>query len=545
MKTLIGICCGLLFHLAVSAQPLIPVPARIVPAGKGCYTFSATEKIHLSDTSLQNEARELQRILAQRTGCRAEISLADGQPRRNIFLQTDTTLNHPEGYRLVITPRSIRLTGKEAAGIFYGIQTLNQLLLEHDGQTPPTGIPCLQIEDAPRYGYRALMLDPARHFIPVKEVKRFIDLMASYKFNTLQLHLTDDQGWRMEIKKYPQLTEVGAFRDKHSGSQGPHNGFYTQEELKELIRYAAQRHVEIIPELDIPGHTAALLLACPELSCAHLDSIPVQLGKTTDRTLCAAQEKVYEVYADILQEVCALFPARRIHLGGDEAVIDKNWGHCPDCRKVMQAKGFKEVREMMGYFFGRIHELVKRNQKELMLWCELDNIRMPASEFLFPYPKDCTLFTWRMGLTPKTIELTRQAGIKLIASPGEHCYLDYPQYKGALPEFNNWGMPVLTLQQSYDWDPGYGLPANEQEHIIGIAGLLWAEAMQDLNRVTYMAFPRAMALAEAGWSLPENRNWENFKDNLIPHLADLTRQGVSFRVPFEVYRTFNAETRKK
>ena len=150
-----------------------------------------------------------------------------------------------------------------------------------------------------------------------------------------------------------------------------------------------------------------------------------------------------------------------------------------------------------------------------------------------------------MGLTPKTIELTRQAGIKLIASPGEHCYLDYPQYKGDLPEFNNWGMPILTLQQSYDWDPGYGLPAKEQEHIIGIAGLLWAEAMQDLNRVTYMAFPRAMALAEAGWSLPENRNWENFKDNLIPHLADLTRQGVSFRVPFEVYRTFNAETRKK
>ncbi|MDE6452497.1 MAG: family 20 glycosylhydrolase, partial [Odoribacter sp.] len=326
------------------------------------------------------------------------------------------------------------------------------------------------------------------------------------------------------------------FRDKHSGSQGPHNGFYTQEELKDLIRYADNRHVEIIPELDIPGHTAALIQVYPVLGCAHMDSIPVRIGKTTDRTLCAAQDKVYEFYNDVLQEVCTLFPSKRIHLGGDEAVIDKNWGHCPDCQKLMEIKGFKEVREIMGYFFGKIHEMVKQHQKELMLWCELDNIRLPAHEFLFPYPKDCTLFTWRMGLTPKTIELTRQAGIKLIASPGEHCYLDYPQYKGDLPEYNNWGMPILTLQQSYDWDPGYGLPTEQQEHIIGIAGLLWAEAMQDMNRVTYMAYPRAIALAEAGWSMPENRNWEDFKTNLIPHLSELLKQGISFRTPFELYQ---------
>lgn len=169
-----------------------------------------------------------------------------------------------------------------------------------------------------------------------------------------------------------------------------------------------------------------------------------------------------------------------------------------------------------------------------MLWCELDNIRMPANDFLFPYPQDCTLFTWRMGLTPKAIELTRKAGIKLIASPGEHCYFDYPQYKGDLPEFNNWGMPLLTLQQAYNWDPGYGLPTEQQQHIIGVAGLLWGEALQDMNRITYMAYPRALALAEAGWSKIENRSWEKFKENLLPNLAYLMRQGVNFRVPFEI-----------
>ncbi len=545
MKTFIYTCICIFLNFSLFAQHLIPVPSRITSTDKGKYNFDSTEKIYISDCSLQNEAHELQKILRQRTGYPSEISLTDKKQHKNIVLQIDTTLSHPEAYRLIITPQAICISGKKAAGIFYGIQTLEQLFFKENGQSPHKNLPCLKIEDTPRYGYRALMLDPARHFIPIKEIKRFIDLMAHYKFNVLQLHLTDDQGWRIEIKKYPLLTKAGAFRDKHSGPQGPHNGFYTQEELKDLINYATSRHIEIIPELDIPGHTAALLYAYPELGCIHMNNGAVQLGKTTDRTLCAAQEKVYEFYAGILQEVCSLFPSQRIHLGGDEAVIGKNWGHCPDCQHLMQTKGYEDVREIMGYFFGRIHQMVKQNKKELMLWCELDNIRLPAREFLFPYPQDCTLFTWRMGLTPKTIELTGKSGIKLIASPGEHCYLDYPQYKGDLPEFNNWGMPVLTLSQSYNWDPGYGLPAKQQEHIIGVAGLLWAEAMQDINRITYMAYPRALALAEAGWSSPENRNWENFKTNLVPHLSELMKRGISFRVPFEIYESSNSEKRRK
>ena len=523
----------LLSSFGVVAQSIIPVPSKVSSNDKGNFRFSSSGKIVIPNQELKNEACVLQEILKKHTGYELQCQISSSIRGKNIYLQIDSTFSEPEGYRLTVAPKYIRITGQTAAGIFYGIQTLEQLF-------PVDGLqlflPSIEVEDAPRYAYRALMLDPARHFIPLKDVRLFIDLMAKYKFNALQLHLTDDQGWRIEIEKYPLLTKVGAFRDKPSGAQGPHNGYYTQEELRELISYAADRHIEIIPELDIPGHTVAAIISYPGLGCAQMDSVPIVFGKTADRTLCAAQEEVYRFYGDVLREVCALFPSRRIHLGGDEAVIEKNWGHCPNCRALMQDKGFHNVSEIMGYFFGRIHDIVCQNGKELMLWCELDNVRMPAKEFLFPYPTDCTLFTWRMGLTPKVIELTRKAGIKLIASPGEHCYFDYPQYRGDLPEFNNWGMPLLPLKQAYDWDPGYGLPLQEQAHIIGVAGLFWGEAMQNIDRITYMAYPRTIALAEAGWSKVENRSWEKFKENLLPHLSALMREGISFRVPFEVYR---------
>lgn len=534
MIKLVFLCFLSSLTLCALAQHIIPTPSKTVLKPKGNYRFSPIEVIAISDSILLNEAQELQAILKKQTNCESRIRITDPIKSQNISLNLNPSFPEKEGYQLTITPKHIRISAQTTAGIFYGIQTLNQLLIGDGGQSWHTSVPCLEIEDAPRYGYRALMLDPARHFIPLQDVKRFINLMAQYKYNALQLHLTDDQGWRMEIKSYPLLTEIGAFRDKQSGSQGPHNGFYTQEELKQLVAYAATKHIEIIPELDIPGHTVAAIQAYPQLGCKNMDSVPILFGKTADRTLCAAKEEVYHFYSNVLKEVFEIFPSKRIHLGGDEAVIDKNWGHCPNCKQLMQTRGYTKVSEIMGYFFGRIHDLVRQNDRELMLWCELDNIRMPANDFLFPYPKDCTLFTWRMGLTPKAIELTRKAGIKLIASPGEHCYFDYPQYKGDLPEFNNWGMPLLTLQQAYNWDPGYGLAADQQQHIIGVAGLLWGEALQDMNRITYMAYPRALALAEAGWSKMENRSWEKFKENLLPNLAYLMRQGVNFRVPFEI-----------
>lgn len=515
-------------------QNLIPHPVFVKTAPQEEYVFGDKVVIALSSDELKNEAEELWKVIKDRTGKEAEIVRGGKKLRGAVCLKVDAAVADEEGYELTVNASDICITGKTAAGVFYGIQTFDQLLAGDGGSRLCTSVGGVTITDSPRFGYRALMLDPARHFIPLDEVKRFIDLMARFKFNVLQLHLTDDQGWRVEIKAFPALTEKGAHRNPKGGMNGPDNGYYTQEELKELVAYAARKHVEIVPELDIPGHTAAAVYAYPYLGCQRSDTLPLVLGETTDRMLCAAEEGTYDFYDKVIGEVSRLFPSRRIHLGGDEAVMEKNWGVCPRCRALMKEKGFRKTDELMGWFFGRIEKSVKRNGKEMLLWCELDNIRMPAERFLFDYPKDCTLFTWRMGLTPKTIELTARAGIKLIASPGEYCYFDYPQWKGDLPEFNNWGMPLLSLQQAYAFDPGYGLPQEKQSHIIGVAGLLWGEAMKDMNRVTYMAYPRALALAEAGWSRMENRSWESFKSRMYPLLSDLMRKGVSFRVPFEV-----------
>ncbi len=535
MKRWFGLLCLLCGIQTGWGQNLIPYPVSVKTVLHEVYVFGDKVTIALSSDELKYEAEVLQQVIKERTGRETEIVRSDKRPRGAFCLKLDAGIADSEGYELAVTASGVRIAGKTAAGVFYGIQTFDQLLAGDGGSRLCTYVGGVRITDSPRFGYRALMLDPARHFIPLDDVKRFIDLMARFKFNVLQLHLTDDQGWRVEIKAYPRLTEKGAHRNLQGGMNGPDNGYYTQEELKGLVDYAARRCVEIVPELDIPGHTAAAIYAYPHLGCLRSDTLPLVLGETTDRMLCAAEEKVYEFYDRVIGEVSRLFPSRRIHVGGDEAVMEKNWGVCPRCRALMEEKGFRKMDELMGWFFKRIEKSVKQYGKEMLLWCELDNIRLPAERFLFDYPNDCTLFTWRMGLTPKTIELTAREGIKLIASPGEYCYFDYPQWKGDLPEFNNWGMPLLPLQQAYAFDPGYGLPQEKQMHIIGVAGLLWGEAMKDMNRIMYMAYPRALALAEAGWSRMENRDWESFKRRMHPLLADLMRKGVGFRVPFEVY----------
>ena len=246
------------------------------------------------------------------------------------------------------------------------------------------------------------------------------------------------------------------------------------------------------------------------------------------------KEKGYKIYEDIIREVAQLFPSKKIHLGGDEAAVQQNWAKCPDCLALMEKMGYDKPSQLMIPFFEKILDIVRKNGKEPVLWCELDNIWPPAHDYLFPYPTDVTLVTWRNALTPKCIELTRKYGHKLIMAPGEHAYLDYPQYPGDLPEFNNWGMPVTTLKKTYELDPGYGLPEEEQAHIEGVMATLWAEAIKDINRLTYMTFPRGMAIAEAAWSNLEQRSWESFKERIYPNIMDMMKSGVSVRVPFEI-----------
>lgn len=513
---------------------LVPMPNNVVTFNNG-KVFKLNKKTSIKSNIPNADflTDELSRIIKKRTTI--ELQCNNDATNNIIEISIDTIFKNPEHYTLVVNKKGIFIKGATEGAVFMALQTLDQIFLGDICCTARGEIRYINIDDAPRFPHRAIMLDPARHFIPLADVKFFIDQMARFKFNILQLHLTDDQGWRIEIKSHPELTQKGAFRAPGGSSNGPDNGYYTQEEIKELIEYAAKRNIEIIPELDIPGHSVAILSALPELGCAFRHNEEKVLGSTTNMMLCAANENVYKIYDDIIKEVAELFVSKRIHLGGDEAAVKENWAKCDDCKKMMEANGYTTPSQLMIPFFNKILDSVRRCGKQAILWCELDNIWPPANDYLFPYPDDVILVTWRNALTPKCIELTEKYGHDLIMAPGEHAYLDYPQYHGDLPEFNNWGMPITTLRQSYALDPGYGLPADKQAHIQGVMATLWAEAIRDINRVTYMTFPRGMAIAEAGWSNIEQRNWESFKERIFPNLSDMMKCGVSIRTPFEIF----------
>ena len=520
MKFLISLCL-FLFAGWLSAQnsisALLPMPNKVTSLqGKPFLVNAGKTAIYMNQPELEFAASSLQSIFQERMQIKVPVSES---VRADIRLLIDPAMEGKEHYSIEINTKGITISGATVGAVYYGVMTLDQLLLGNISATEKKEIQPIFIDDTPRFPYRALMIDPARHFLPVDDVKFYIDQMARYKFNILQIHLTDDQGWRIEIRKHRRLTG---------------KDYYTQEQLGDLIRYAAQRNIEVVPELDIPGHTVAVLAAYPELGCSHTDTLPKIVGKTVDMMLCANNEKVYTVYRDIINEVCALFPSRYLHLGGDEAVVEKNWTKCSHCQALVKELGYAKASQLMIPFFDRMLSFVRENGKTPMLWCELNSIYPPASDYLFPYPKDVTLVSWRGGLTPTCLELARQNGHPLIMAPGEYAYLDYPQWKGDFPEFNNWGMPVTSLEKCYQLDPGYGVSAEDQAHVQGVMGTLWAEAIQDVNRLTYMTYPRGLALAEAGWTLMEHRDWESFKQRLYPNVTNLMKKGVSVRVPFEI-----------
>ena len=521
LKNLLLLCAAL-FSVAIFAQSpraaLLPMPNQMeVYEGKKPFRFSEKAVIWAPLDELDWECKQLLvDVLKKHFGVELKILNTN---KAAFKLQLDPAIQSKEGYQLEVTSKCVKISAATGVGLFYGIQTLDQILMGDQRSTLNGEIRQLKITDAPRFGFRALMLDPARHFLPVKDVKFFIDQMARYKFNVLQLHLTDDQGWRVEIKSQPKLASK-----QH----------YTQEELRDIVEYARKRGVEVIPEVDVPGHTVAILAAYPHLACTHKQDAEKKVGETVNMMLCASQEEVYDVMADVVREIAQTFDSPYFHLGGDEAAVPENWAKCDACKQLMEKLGYTKPTQLMIPFFNRVLDEVRKNGKKPILWCELNNIWPPADDYLFPYPKDVTLVTWRNALTPTCLDLTRKNGHNIIMAPGEHAYLDYPQYRNDFPEFNNWGMPITTLQKTYELDPAYGCSEADAAHIQGVMGTLWAEAIPDVNRATYMAFPRALALAEAGWSEMSQRSWDSFKQRIFPNIYELMKQGVSVRVPYEI-----------
>lgn len=518
---------------AVAQEPslgLIPHPASVV-RDQGTLSLPKYVEVSGTDATLEYLTEALQAFLPAHPALTFVPSGGQG------LIQLDIRPNdkaNEESYRLVISPQRIQITAPAQIGLLRASTTLFQLLDAHRPSSTQGAyvLPCLTIEDSPRLPMRALMLDPARHFLPVADVRRYIDQMVYYKYNTLQLHLTDDQGWRLAVDGLPQLTQM------HEATAHNTRAYYTQQELKTLVRYAAQRGVSIIPEVDVPGHTAALLIAMPELRPDLLRDSVLTLGKSEHVMISATAPQTYEVLDKVLGTLRNIFgPHARIHLGGDESEIERNWGKSPEHLQLMKRLGLQRARDLMGYFFSRILSMAHEHQLRPTLWCELDNIRMPATEYLFPYPKDVTLVTWRMGLTPKCVELTQQHGHSLILAPGESAYLDYPQGKHDLPEWNNWGMPITTLERSYLFDLNSPtLNSGDLRHIIGIMGTLWGEAIPSIDRAFYMTYPRALALAEIGWTPLHARSYHRFRSALPSVLNALMLRGIPYRTPYETFR---------
>lgn len=499
----LGIAAGTLFAGTPDARelPIVPAPEKIEILAGTTLTPQNLKQI-FTDKTAKNAAEFFQKRFRERFGktLPLTVSIPEETPAGAVVFKT--TRGDGERHTIEIKNNKIIVAGTPA-GTICGAGTLDCLCGEKT-------LPALKISDAPAFPHRALMVDSARHFLPLADLKKFITLMARFKFNTLHLHLSDDQGWRVEIKgeRYKKLMSVAAQKNKPAGTRG----FYTQEEIRELVKFAAKHNIEIVPEIDIPGHSSAAIAAYPELTCESVREInrsPEKLAQNpkaalkiweeagvSEALLCAGTPEVLKFYDGILEQLCALFPSKKFHLGGDEAPT-KCWEQCKNCRQFMRKNNLKTTQDLMAAFFEHFAGTLKKYNKKAIFWTELD---VPA------YPKNSVFCAWRMNLTPNAVERAKREKRKVILCSGEYAYLDYPQTKN---EDNHGWMPVLTLEQTYDFK--FLNDGNAGGTILGCEGLLWSEHIEDYDRLVYQAFPRALAIAEAAWSKPENRrDFENF-----------------------------------
>jgi hexosaminidase len=426
-----------------------------------------------------------------------------------------------EGYRLSVTKKLVSVEAVKPAGVYYGIQTLLQLLppdVEKNGVAAGVtwSIPCVRIEDKPRFSWRGMHLDVGRHFFSKDSVKRYIDIMASYKMNTFHWHLTEDQGWRIEIKKYPRLTSVGAWRRESNGNGTPHGGFYTKDEVREIVQYAKDRFITVVPEIEMPGHAQAALAAYPELSCSGGPfKVGTEWGVMND-VFCAGNEKTFQLLEDVIDEVSGLFPGTFFHIGGDECPKVR-WSNCKRCQDRIAALGLKNEDELQSYFIKRIEGLLTARGKRLVGWDEI------LEGGLAP---NATVMSWR-GIKGG-IEAAK-SGHDVVMTPTSHCYFDY--YQGEVGEPAAFGgfLPIDTV---YSYEPvPFELTAEEGHHVLGAQGNLWTEWIPNFRHAEYMAATRMIALSEVVWSPKSHRDLKDFQQRIIPHYRRLAYRDINYRVP--------------
>lgn len=535
---LMVVVCGLLMGCSVGTQSpdvsIIPQPLQI-KAGKGHFVLKNGASIGVSDTRLQPAAAYLKNKIVKATGFGIEV--IEGKGTITLSL-ADTVLGGKEGaYALEVNGDGISIVGNGYGSVISAIESLRQLMplaFEREAALNKDitwTVPNVDILDAPRFAWRGMMLDVARHFYTKQEIMEFLDLMAMYKLNKFHWHLTDDQGWRVEIKQYPLLTEVGGWRKYNSHDRSCLNmaksqdnpdyllpeskqktvdgevlygGFYTQDDIREVVAYAAVLGIDVMPEIDMPGHFLAAMSNYKGISCQD----HIGWGKTFSSPICPGKESAMEFCKNVYSEIFSLFPYKYVHLGADEVEKD-NWKKCPDCQKRMKTNGLKTEEELQAWFVKEMEKHFNANGKELFGW----------DEILEGGLSETARIMWWRSWVKKSVPVATAQGNEVVMCPNTYMYFDYQQDKN-------------TLSSVYHFEPFMQELSKEQQSLImGVQANLWAEWIPSKERAQYMVMPRMMALSEVAWVEPENKNWEKFEKKMIGELPRLDMMGVNYRIP--------------
>ena len=497
---------------ATANYEVVPLPQQIVMQKGGPFVLETGVEI-LAMAALQREAEFLKQYLKEVTSIDLPITQKYNKKGRYIKLTISPKVKEAEGYILTVSQKGIRIEGGSAAGVFYGIQTLRKAVKEG------AVLPAVIITDAPRFAWRGMHLDCSRHFFSTDFVKKFIDLLALHNMNRFHWHLTDDQGWRIEIKKWPKLISVGSRRtgtiigtnsDIDDGI--PYGGYYSQEEAREIVAYAAARHITVIPEIDMPGHMLAALASYPELGCT---GGPYQVGHywgVYKDVLCVSNERVYQFVEDVLTEIMDIFPSEVIHIGGDETPTDK-WQVCPQCQALnatfgqptAQSEEFSpltsQLSPLQAHFTKRVFDFLTAHHRRALGW----------DEILEGSPQDAMIMSWR-GTEPGA--KAAETGHDVVMTPTTFCYFDYQQVEDTQFEPSRCG-GFIPIEKVYALDPAPdSLSVTAREHILGAQANLWTEYMTNEAMVEYQALPRMSALSEVQWTQPERKDYEAFKERL-------------------------------
>jgi hexosaminidase len=495
---------------------IIPKPL-FQEINKGVFVLDENIRF-ISDTEL-NEVSDYLKLYIKEN---YQVSFTPQKESKKIVFTSNDTISNEEGYELKIEENSILITSKNSKGAFYAVQSLLQLMPIKSNGLAIT-IPCLELQDEPQFKYRGMHLDVGRHFFSVDFIKKYIDLIARLKMNTFHWHLTEDQGWRIEIKKYPKLQEIAAFRNEtlvgHYNDQ-PHKfdgkkygGFYTQEQIKEVVAYANTRQVTIIPEIEMPGHSQAAIAAYPSLGCTGEQVEVATKWGVFDEVYCP-KESTFKFLEEVIDEVVVLFPGKYIHIGGDEAP-KTNWKKCAHCQKLIKKEGLKDEHGLQSYFIARMEKYINTKGKQIIGWDEI------LEGGLAP---NATVMSWRG--TSGAIEAAKE-GHDVILTPGSHCYFDHYQADNENEPLAIGGF--LPLEKVYHFNPiPEELTDKEATYVLGAQGNVWTEYMQTEKQVEYMAFPRVVALSEVVWSSPENKNYTDFINRLEQYQKRLDQLDVNY-----------------